>query len=251
MLEKTLGDITAYIDFLRANGYAVSISDFDSAFEPCIATFTMYEQSAQPSECIFLKDGNDDNCLCDTSRLFSKNEHEEDTSCSCYSGTEKFVAPMKHGDKVIVYIHVAGCKARPFDSMMCALTAPLEYMFERLYEECCEFNAHNTVTDAYKKSLIYIRDHYMEGISVADVAKEIGYSVSYFGYIFKKNRGISANKYINELQLAKATELLLSTSLAVSDIAEKVGFGDANYFSTAFKSQYGMSPRQYRNRNKQ
>lgn len=249
MLEKTLGDITAYIDFLRADGYAVSISNFDSAFEPCLATFTMYEPSAR-LEYDSLKNNEDIGCCC-SSEAISKSEQDGQETGSCYFGEEKSVTAIKHGDKVIVYIHVSDCKSRLTEQKAYAIATPLEYMFERLYEECCEYNAHNTVMDAYKKSLIYIRDHYMEGISVADVAKGIGYSVSYFGYIFKKNRGISANKYINELQLAKATELLIRTSLSVSDIAERVGFGDANYFSTAFRSQYGMSPRQYRNHNKQ
>lgn len=210
MFQKTVKDIVAYLDFLRADGYAVSISALDVALEPCLASFILYEAER---------------------------------------GVGGIVLPIRHNDRVIVNVHVGG-DPLPTQERAHALAAPLCYMFERLFEQCCEYNEHNTVQDAYHKSLIFIRDHYTEGISVADVARGIGYSVSYFGYIFKKNRGISANKYISELQLAKATELLRSTSASVSDIAERVGFGDANYFSTAFKARYGISPRQYRNQNK-
>lgn len=208
MLERTLHDIIAYLDFLRSRGYSVSISTLDKVLEPCLASFILYQVDASEGEVIAF--------------------------------------PIRHGDREIVRIHVAGDPMMSAGELGAALS-PLSYMFERLFEECCEYSTHNAVQDAYNKSLIFIRDHYMEGISVADVAKGIGYSVSYFGYIFKKNRGISANRYISDLQLAKATELLRSTALSVSDIAERVGFGDPNYFSTAFKTRYGMSPRQYRN----
>lgn len=207
MFQQTVKDIVAYLDFLRADGYAVSISALDVALEPCLASFILYEAE---------------------------------------KGASGEVISVRHNDRVIVNVHIGGEPTLEAERVY-ALTAPLFYMFERLYEQCCEYNEHSTVQDAYHKSLIFIRDHYTEGISVADVARGIGYSVSYFGYIFKKHRGISANKYISELQLAKATEFLRSTAASVSDIAERVGFGDANYFSTVFKARYGISPRQYRN----
>lgn len=205
MFEKTLQDITDYLDFLRSEGFLVSISSLDAALEPCLATFILYEFD------------------------YDFNLKDE-------------VLPIVYNGKAIVRIHITGR-----ENVLASLIIPLKYMFQKLYDECCEYSVHNTVIDAYRKSLIYIRDHYMEGISVADVAKGIGYSMSYFGYIFKKNRGISANKYITELQLAKAADLLRSTSVSVSSISERVGFTDPNYFSTVFKAQYGASPRQYRN----
>ncbi len=204
MFEKTLQDITDYLDFLRQEGFAISISSLDEALEPCLATFILYEFDYD----FDLKDE---------------------------------VLPILHNGKQIVRIHITGR-----ENVLASLIKPLKYMFHHLYEQCCEYSEHNTVLDAYRKSLIYIKEHYMEGISVADVAKGIGYSMSYFGYIFKKNRGISANKYITELQLAKAADLLRSTSVSVSAVSERVGFSDPNYFSTVFKAQYGLSPRQYR-----
>ncbi len=274
MFERTLQDITAYIDFLRARGYAVTVSDFDKVLEPALTTFIMYELSPLPI-CDFLRNDKATRqaCLAHRSPLAGQGVRY----CACHAGVEEFVVPIKHGEDVIVYVHVTGYRGKlctkeqlaqiyaqygledcvaqamegldpnvPEEREVLALVRPLSYMFERLWEQCCEYTNYTPVLDAYSKSLIYIRDHYAEGISVADVAKAIGYSVSYFGYIFKKTRGISANRYISELQLGKACELLRGTALSVSDIAERVGFGDANYFSTAFKARYGLTPRQYR-----
>jgi len=207
MFERTLDDVTAYLDFLRANGYTVSVDLLDKVLEPCLAGLILYQM-----------DGDE---------------------------TPTVIFPVKQGEREIVRLCLF-CDPQRNAQDARAVLSPLIYMFERLHEQCCERNTHNAVQDAYNKSLLFIRDHYTEGISVADVARGIGYSVSYFGYVFKKNRGISANRYISDLQLAKATELLRSTAFSVSDIAERVGFGDANYFSTAFKARYGLSPRQYR-----
>ena len=207
MFDDVLNDIIGYIDFLGRVGYTLSLGEIDRAFEPVMSVLCGYT---------------------------------DEPSAPVLSVT------LSHEDKTLATVCVAGASDERELSAMCA---PLAYMFERLYERCCEYRSHathETVADAYERSLLYIRDHYTEGISVADVARCTGYSVSYFGYIFKKNRGISANKYITDLQLAKAAELLSATSLSVSDVAERVGFGDANYFSTSFKAQYGLSPRQYR-----
>ncbi len=207
MFERTLDDLTAYLDFLRANGYTVSIDMLDKVMEPCLAGLILYQ-----------KDSDEEPVL---------------------------VFPVRHGEMEIVRLCLF-CNPQKNAQDARAVLAPLRYMFEKLYGQCCEIDTHNAVQDAYNKSLLFIRDHYTEGISVADVARGIGYSVSYFGYVFKKKCGISVNRYISDLQLAKATELLRSTAFSVSDIAEHIGFGDANYFSTAFKTRYGLSPRQYR-----
>lgn len=207
MFERTLDDITSYLDFLRANGYTVSIDLLDKVLEPCLASLILYQNDTDDEPTV--------------------------------------VFPVRKGEREIVCLYMFCDQMRTVQDARGVLS-PFLYMFEKLHEQCCERNTHNAIQDAYNKSLLFIRDHYTEGISVADVARGIGYSVSYFGYVFKKNCGISANRYISDLQLAKATELLRSTNFSVSDIAERVGFGDANYFSTAFKARYGLSPRKYR-----
>ncbi len=276
MFEKTLADITAYIDALRAHGYAVTVSDLDKVFEPTLATFIMYELSPLPL-CDYLRNHRATKEQCLSHRAPFVVGEGELHHCRCHAGVEEFTLPIRHNDAVIACVHVTGyrdrasageellakfagsedegrvrtlysalCADLPDTGAVLALLRPLSYMLERLYDQCCEYTDHSPAMDAYSKSLLYIRDHYMEGITVSDVARGIGYSVSYFGYLFKRNRGISANRYISELKLAKATELLRGTAFSVSDIAERVGFGDANYFSTAFKEKYGLSPRQYR-----
>ena len=127
-----------------------------------------------------------------------------------------------------------------------ALSLPLGYMVERLYEESRSWLAENSENDVYKKALHFIRANYTEGITVADVARHTGYSESYFGYAFKKKYKMSVSRYIRELQLAKAKDLLVDTAFAISAVASYVGFDDSNYFTVIFKKQFGISPKEFR-----
>lgn len=127
-----------------------------------------------------------------------------------------------------------------------SLGVPLGYMIERLYEESRKWLAENSEHDVYKKALHFIRANYAEGITVADVARHMGYSESYFGYAFKKKYKMSVSRYIRELQLAKAKDLLVDTAFAISAVASYVGFDDSNYFTAIFKKHFGISPKEFR-----
>ena len=126
------------------------------------------------------------------------------------------------------------------------LGLPLGYMLARLYEESRQALAESNENDVYKKALHFIRANYTDGITVADVARHTGYSESYFGYAFKKKYKMSVSRYIRELQLAKAKDLLVDTAFAISAVASYVGFEDSNYFTAIFKKQFGISPKEFR-----
>ena len=132
------------------------------------------------------------------------------------------------------------------EEYLSALSAPLKYMIERLYEESNKQISETNEHDIYRKALQYIKEHYTEGITVADVSKHINYSESYFGYAFKKKYKMSVNQYVRELQLAKSKDLLENTSFSVSSVASYVGFDDFTYFSALFKKHFGLSPKEYR-----
>ena len=67
-----------------------------------------------------------------------------------------------------------------------AIIPPLSYMIERLYDQSLKSITENNEKDIYRKALQFIKNHYTENITVADVAEHTGYSESYFGYAFKK-----------------------------------------------------------------
>lgn len=92
----------------------------------------------------------------------------------------------------------------------------------------------------------YIQKHFNEDISVTEVAEHLYVTPNYLSRIFKKETGEGCAEYINQVRMEKAKALLKNTLYLAYEIAEMVGFRDANYFSLAFKKYTGMSPTEYR-----
>ena len=93
----------------------------------------------------------------------------------------------------------------------------------------------------------YVKESYSDkNISIETVCKKLGVSAAYFSTVFKKETGKTFISYLTDYRMEQAVELLLTTDDKTYVIAEKVGSADPNYFSYAFKKQYGMAPSKYR-----
>lgn len=92
----------------------------------------------------------------------------------------------------------------------------------------------------------YIENHYMEKITVQDIAHRVNLSASHFFSVFKKQMGISPIAYLNNYRLSLAVERLLRTDVTITEVADSVGISDAVYFNKMFKNAYQMSPSEYR-----
>jgi AraC-like DNA-binding protein len=66
---------------------------------------------------------------------------------------------------------------------------------------------------------------------------------------FKKETGVSIGKYIDNLVLHKAEQLLLKSDMSIAQISEALGFCDQFYFSRKFKTVFKITPSQYRKMN--
>jgi two-component system response regulator YesN len=58
--------------------------------------------------------------------------------------------------------------------------------------------------------------------------------------------GLGFISYVNRLRVQKAIELLLETTLSLSEITQSVGFGSQQYFTRVFKQETGQTPGEYR-----
>lgn len=92
----------------------------------------------------------------------------------------------------------------------------------------------------------FMEENFQHDIKLEDLAEVAGMSVTNFRRLFKNKIGESPIQYLLMLRLAKAKELLMTTSLSVTDIAMKAGFNDANYFSRQFTAVTGLPPRVWR-----
>ena len=106
----------------------------------------------------------------------------------------------------------------------------------------------NSKQSLLEPAISYIHKHYPdESINVEKLSKLCGFSYEYFRRLFHNCYGCSPVKYINDLKLKRAKELLNSGFYTVSDTALQSGFFDVSYFSRFFKKNVGISPIEYLN----
>lgn len=105
----------------------------------------------------------------------------------------------------------------------------------------------NNTKSFVTRAVEYVRENYADqSISIETVCRTLGVSAAYFSTVFKKETGKTFIGYLTDYRMEAAEELLLTTDDKTYMIAEKVGYGDPNYFSYAFKKKYGVSPSKYR-----
>lgn len=97
-----------------------------------------------------------------------------------------------------------------------------------------------------------IRKTYMsDEISLNTIAAEVGMSPSYFSSIFSKEMGKTFVKYLTEIRMDRAKELLMCSSMKTSEIGYEVGYKDPHYFSYIFKKTQNCTPKEFRARGKE
>lgn len=82
--------------------------------------------------------------------------------------------------------------------------------------------------------------------SLPTAANQVGVSTGYLSALFKKETGMNFIKYLTDVRMEKAMELLRGTDLRTYEIADQIGFENTHYFSVAFKKYTGMSPSDFR-----
>jgi LacI family transcriptional regulator len=96
------------------------------------------------------------------------------------------------------------------------------------------------------RAMRFLRAHAFEPIGVEEIARAAGMSRSLLERRFRPAFGDSPWNYVLRLRVHAARHLLLNTSLSLTEIAERTGFGTAEYFSAAFRKLTGSSPREAR-----
>ncbi len=96
----------------------------------------------------------------------------------------------------------------------------------------------------------YIENHYKEGITLRDIAKDQHLTVPYLSSFIEKYLGVSFLTYYNELRLERAVANMLTSDRSIEEIALNNGFSDPRSFVKLFKKKYGTLPSEYRKNHK-
>jgi AraC-like DNA-binding protein len=94
----------------------------------------------------------------------------------------------------------------------------------------------------------HIQRHYRESLPLADLARLAHWSASQFRRNFKRIYNTSPVKFITQIRLHEACEMLKDPNRDITGVAMEAGFSSSSFFSTQFKSYLGESPSDYRRR---
>ncbi len=92
----------------------------------------------------------------------------------------------------------------------------------------------------------YIHQHSAENPSLMVMAETVQMSPYYFSRLFKQSTGSTPHQYLLKCRTEQAKQLLKTTTLSLSEIADQVGFVDQSHLNRHFKRHFGISPSQIR-----
>lgn len=119
-------------------------------------------------------------------------------------------------------------------------------LFEELEENDTSNENNLDIIDA---ALRFISKHYMEDISLDDVARSVSLHPARLSRLLNQYTNCNFRKHINRLRIAKAKQLLLDLTLSVVTVCHQIGFSDQSYFDKVFKTMTGVTPSQFRKAN--
>ncbi len=82
-------------------------------------------------------------------------------------------------------------------------------------------------------------------MGIDEIAKHLYINYAYLCSVFKRDTGVTINEYLTEFRINRAKSLFDAGNVTVLDVADRVGYADANYFGKCFKKYYGLAPSKY------
>lgn len=102
------------------------------------------------------------------------------------------------------------------------------------------------------KAVSYMEENYGDAeLGLGKLAEELHLNASYLSRIFKQQAGVTFSECLFEIRMKKALQELEKGDVMIYELAEKVGFTDADYFGRCFRKYTGMSFSQYKRKRKE
>jgi two-component system response regulator YesN len=92
----------------------------------------------------------------------------------------------------------------------------------------------------------YVHQHYHRPIGLSEVAAALKMNASYLSNVFSQTTGVTFHRFLEEVRLARARELLRNPRNRVGEVAATAGYASPDAFRHAFKARQGLSPEAWR-----
>jgi AraC-like DNA-binding protein len=98
-----------------------------------------------------------------------------------------------------------------------------------------------------RRALEFMREHLSDPLTRAQVARVAGFAPGHFSRLLVNQEGKAFNRYVQEIRVTRAKQMLAATSLSIEQVGQLSGFPSRTYFHRAFKAAARLTPVQYRN----
>lgn len=180
-------------------------------------------------------------------------ETDPDAKIIIISGYDKFNYAQKALELGVYSYLLKPIQFREFKNV---ITKAMDSYSERMWEKI-KIKESGNEADGHKsvslQVLNYIKEHFTQNdLTLNLMAERLHISQSYITKIVKEKTGSNFTDYLNNLRINMAIKILLDadTDCTINEIAEMTGYSSQHYFSRAFKNYTGLSPMQYRTKNK-
>ncbi|MEJ2045361.1 MAG: arabinose operon transcriptional regulator AraC [Reinekea sp.] len=122
-------------------------------------------------------------------------------------------------------------------------------LLEQILIRCREFDHSKPMepVDArIQRACQFIHENISSELPIEELARVACMSQSRFSHLFKQQKEVPVRQWIEDQRIALARQLLITTDLAINQVAQYLGYQDALYFSRVFKKNLGESPREFR-----
>jgi transcriptional regulator GlxA family with amidase domain len=101
---------------------------------------------------------------------------------------------------------------------------------------------HGMRNEHLSRAIALLEDHIEDPLAPCDLAEMLGISTRQLERLFGKYLNTSPKRYITEMRLHRARNLIVQTEQSITEIAMACGFNSTSHFSKVFRSHYGVSP---------
>jgi len=110
-------------------------------------------------------------------------------------------------------------------------------------------DANSRFSQVIRDAKSFIAQHIHESeLGLKEIAAQVSFSAAYLNVVFRTETGMTVKQYLIDCRLREAKRLLKDPSVRITEISQRCGYSNSNYFAKAFKESTGMTPGEYRER---